>query len=862
MPIQVRPDGPIPARVMIVGEAPGAEEERDGVPFVGASGKELNKMLSEAGMSRGECFVTNVARERPSGNNISEFILSDKNKKPIRSEKPKTSTAGYTRMRDLWVKRPIMEGFDLLRKEIATVKPEIIIPLGNVSMWALTGKWGIMKWRGSMLHADDLANVLLSPISTAPKVIPTIHPAAALREWSFRSTIVQDLRRAAQFRDGRPYPKPEWNFRIRPSFSSACEVLNELIRTLDSGARLRLSFDLETRAGHIACAGISWTLLDAICIPFMCVERQRGYWTEEEEAFLIFLLYRLLTHPLAEIVGQNILYDSQYTWRHWCFVPRVAQDCMISQHAIFSDRPKALAFQASMYCNYYVYWKDEGKNWDKSLGEEQLWYYNCEDCVYTDEGGRVELDVVESWSVEKLTKPALWPKLKEVHTFQQKLFWPVLQAMQRGVLIDQKQRNILIDEVQEEVSRRHQFLIDVLGHPLNPGSNGENGQMQKLFYQDLNQPVIMTRAKAGQPARPTLNDDALQTIAVREPILKPIINCIADIRTMGIFLSSFLRKPLDEDGRMRCSYNIGGSESGASAPKTYRLSSSENAFGSGGNLQNIPSEKSKSVGKAAARGAISGLGDPYSYPNIRSMFIPDPGYIFFDGDLDRADLQVVVWEADDAMLKEALRRGVDIHLLNAFIVAGKNPPSMEELIEGHGKYPDHRGPMKMHREFAKVFCHATNYVGGVRTVAAHTGRTVHEIDRAQKIWFGAHPGIEQWHKRTEDQIVKYRFVENRFGYRWYIFDRIDQILPEAVAWIPQSTVSVVINKIWMNVFENLPEAQVLLQIHDALAGQYHAKHLDMPRRIKEQAQIVIPYEDPLIIPFSVKTSEKSWGDCH
>ena len=48
-----------------------------------------------------------------------------------------------------------------------------------------------------------------------------------------------------------------------------------------------------------------------------------------------------------------------------------------------------------MYCNYYVYWKDEGKDWAKNMGEDQLWTYNCEDCVYTDEAGRTELDLVE-----------------------------------------------------------------------------------------------------------------------------------------------------------------------------------------------------------------------------------------------------------------------------------------------------------------------------------------------------------------------------------------------------------------------------------------------------------------------------------
>lgn len=486
------------------------------------------------------------------------------------------------------------------------------------------------------------------------------------------------------------------------------------------------------------------------------------------------------------------------------------------------------------------------KAWDEKVtSEDNLWIYNCRDTVYTLEA---------SFALDKLIADM---KLTEVSKTQQALFWPVLKAMQIGVKIDLARRNDLIEEVQDEVAKREQFILDILGHPLNPQSPK---QMHTLFYQDLQQPVIWKRTKEGN--RPTLDDDALQKISQREPLLKPLVNAIADIRTLNIFLSNFLTKPLDEDQRMRCAYNIGGSESGKSAPKTYRLSSSENAFGSGTNLQNIPSEKSKSLGKAAKRGTTVALGDPYQFPNIRSMFVPDYGHTFFDMDLDRADLQVVVWEADDAMLKAALRMGADMHLMNAFVINGKEPPPLEELVESHPSYSDHRGPLKMAREFAKVFCHATNYVGGARTVAAHTGRTVHEIDRAQKIWFGAHPGILKWHQRIEAQVKKYRFVENRFGYRWYIFDRIDDILPEAVAWIPQSTVSNVINKIWLKFHDNLPDVNVLMQVHDSLAGQVLTTKIseNIPK-MKNEAQILIPYEDPLIIPVGIKTSSVSWGDC-
>jgi uracil-DNA glycosylase len=833
MPVQVRPSGPIPARIMIVGEAPGEEEVRKGEPFVGSSGIELNKMLGKAGIARGECFVTNVARERPQNNDIEQFIYWNKTKIP----------SGFTPYRSVHVTREILEGLELLRLEIDTVKPNIVVAVGNCALWALTGKWGITKWRGSMLYSDDVFGA-----QHPCKVIPTLHPAAILRVWHDRATVINDLRRAAQFRDGREYPKPKWNFTIRPNFDQVWYCLQGLLKRLDQGP-VRLSYDFETRAGHIACLGISWSLLDAICIPFMCVERNTGYWDEESEAQIVWLIYKVSTHPNAEIVGQNILYDSQYSWRHWHHVPRVKQDTMISQHAIFSDLSKSLAYQASMYCKYYVYWKDEGKEWNRKMGEESLWYYNCEDVVYTDEAGLVELATVKQLGLEK------------VHEFQQKMFWPVLKTMQRGIRVDLEKRKVLTDEVRHHLELRKQFLKDVLGHDLNPGSNGVNGQMQKLFYQDLGLPVQMTRAKKGQPSRPTLDDDALQKLTRIEPIVKPIINCIADIRTLNIFLSTFLEAELDVDQRMRCSYNIGGSESGKSAPKTYRLSSSENAFGTGANLQNIPSEKSKSLGKAKARGGIAALGDPYQFPNIREIFIPDEGYTFWNGDLDRADLQVVVWESDDQMLKAALRMGVDIHLMNAFVCMGKEPPPLEELVETHPKYPDHRGPMKYMREFAKVFCHATNYGGGARTVAANTGRTVHEIDRAQRIWFGAHPGIKKWHERIEVQVNKHTFVENKFGYRWYIFDRLDTVLPEAIAWIPQSTVSIVINKIWMNIHENIPEVEILLQVHDSLAGQFPRDRLDLKDKIKEQSAIVVPYDDPLIIPFSLQTSEVSWGDC-
>src|SRR3990167_3470743 len=281
---------------MLVGEAPGAEEERTGCPFVGASGVELNKMLHEAGIMRSECFVSNVSRLRPPNNEIEAWISKAKKKASI--------PPGFMPMRNLHVHPAIAAGFEKLLKEINLVQPNIIVAFGNLSMWALTGRWGISKWRGSQLRVDWDEG--------GPQVIPTWHPAYILRDWSERASAVRDLRRAGSCRESRNSNKPTWRFLVRPTFSQATDCLGSLLARLEKGP-LKLVHDLETRNGHIACSGIAWSKTDAACIPFMCVERPEGYWTEAQEAALIWLHYKVLCHPNARVVNQNYLYDAQYT---------------------------------------------------------------------------------------------------------------------------------------------------------------------------------------------------------------------------------------------------------------------------------------------------------------------------------------------------------------------------------------------------------------------------------------------------------------------------------------------------------------------------------------------------------------------
>ena len=448
------------------------------------------------------------------------------------------------------------------------------------------------------------------------------------------------------------------------------------------------------------------------------------------------------------------------------------------------------------------------------------WHYNCEDCCRTYECAEVERDIITQMN------------LGEQEAAQQSMFMPILKAMLRGVRIDLAERSRFAGELLEELSKREQYFIDVLGHPLNPKSPK---QMQALFYDDLRQKQIISRATGN----PTLDDEALTTLGSREPLLLPLLRRISEHRSMGVFLSTFVNAPLDYDGRMRCSFNPCGTES-------FRLSSSKNAFGSGMNMQNIPKGDSS-----------------LDLPNVRRLFIPDDGYTFFDIDLDRADLQVVVWEADDKDLKLALRAGLDMHLFNACYAFNIKGVPLDELKESHPNYREHRQRIgESKRQIAKTAVHAVDYGCKARTLAIHLGSTVREAEKFIDGWFGAHPGIRQWHERIDTQLQRHRSVRNQYGYKRIYFDRTDNLLPEALAWIPQSTVALTINRHWIAISEAVPELDILGQVHDSLFGEYPTRlEPTVKARIIEACQTPIPYADPLIIPVGLKTSTKSWGDC-
>jgi DNA polymerase-1 len=238
-------------------------------------------------------------------------------------------------------------------------------------------------------------------------------------------------------------------------------------------------------------------------------------------------------------------------------------------------------------------------------------------------------------------------------------------------------------------------------------------------------------------------------------------------------------------------------------------------------------------------------------PNIRKLFIPDPGHILLDCDLSGADAQVVAWESEDEDLKDAFRRGLKLHKKNAADMWGAEFTSLSEDSPQYKRLYDE----------IKKGVHATNYLGSARTLAITLGWTVAKAEQFQSRWFALHPGIKtKFHGRVHAELSRSRSVTNKFGFRIFYFDRIDSVFSEAVAWLPQSTVANTCFKGALQVRERLPWVQILLQVHDSLVLQIPRHRLPDIVQIRDALTNTIPYSDPLTIPWSLKLSPVSWGD--
>ena len=153
-------DGNPQARIMFVGEAPGREEDLEGLPFVGRSGKLLDRMMAAIGLDRTSVYIANVIPWRPPGN--------------------RTPTPQETQI-----------CLPFIQRQIELVNPDVLVTLGNPSTQTLlAAREGIMKTRGRWFDYDTGTRVI--------RAIATFHPAYLLRSPSYKRMAWQDLRAIAK----------------------------------------------------------------------------------------------------------------------------------------------------------------------------------------------------------------------------------------------------------------------------------------------------------------------------------------------------------------------------------------------------------------------------------------------------------------------------------------------------------------------------------------------------------------------------------------------------------------------------------------------------------------------------------------
>jgi len=153
-------DGNPQARIMFVGEAPGREEDLEGLPFVGRSGKLLDRMIAAIGLDRSSAYIANVIPWRPPGN--------------------RTPTPQETQI-----------CLPFIQRQIELVNPDVLVTLGNPSTQTLLStREGIMKTRGRWLEYNTGSRVI--------RAIATFHPAYLLRSPSYKRLAWQDLRAIAK----------------------------------------------------------------------------------------------------------------------------------------------------------------------------------------------------------------------------------------------------------------------------------------------------------------------------------------------------------------------------------------------------------------------------------------------------------------------------------------------------------------------------------------------------------------------------------------------------------------------------------------------------------------------------------------
>lgn len=432
------------AGIAIVGEAPGQEEEKNGRPFCGPSGTELETALRTAGIRRSQTLVTNVILCRPENNDMKAML--DKIRKYNREEEKKASAESR---QPEYMLNPIECCIPRLENDLTGFSS--FITLGGTATRAVTGVTAsIMGIRGSMMHLPG------GETQRQKDVMPTIHPAFVLRQPRWRHVFRNDLQKAGRWFRG----EAEW----KPPETVYNPSADELKQFLYSQACP--SFDLETDGiecltAKIRCIGVGVSNKVMVC-GFLGKDGRRKFYPPEEETKVKQVLIDWLLDPTRPKSSWNGgYYDRIVLESQWGVTVQGNIDGIMIHRNIESELPHGLAYAVSLYAEAPAWKQDREGNKLSTSSEtdEQLHEYCALDVALTN---KIMPPLSEQLRLRNLVP--LWRQ-------DQKVQGICADMHTVGMYVDQAKR---LEEEKRLLKRRHELLLQIRDgvgvKDFNPGS--------------------------------------------------------------------------------------------------------------------------------------------------------------------------------------------------------------------------------------------------------------------------------------------------------------------------------------------------------------------------------------------------------
>lgn len=494
---------------MVVGEAPGEDEDEAKEPFVGRTGKLVRQMLKAGGIDPSEVYFTNVEKYRPPDNKLK-------------------------RLREIG-KYPFCD-IDILWEEINTVRPNCILALGGHALEALTGKCGpnngISVWRGSILRNfryDD----------NKVKVVSSYHPAYILRQESDGGSPVDssaiayiqaDFIRAIEESKTSDLILPVRDLEVCLSYDQAYKFLKKEYK-----GHKKPSVDIESTKGACipTCVGIAFNPYHGMSFPLLNVGDLKI--PPIELAKIAKLLAEFFLIPDLDMMGQNIKYDWKKLYQTYRFkMPhKIYFDMGMCAHVLYPEFPKSQAFLTSVWTREPFY-KHELKMFDPQHDSfiETIMPYNVKDCCVLYEIYEKMLVELEEQGLHDFFFNEIMP-----------LEWVYREIDMQGINFDKVMQKQLHDRWETRRKELTQQLWDKIGYKVNFGS----WQAVKRLLKDI-----------GLPERKDTKEDTLVALlanhAKGDEKKEFVLGGICDIRKINRTVT-MLQAETDYDGRMRTIFN-------------------------------------------------------------------------------------------------------------------------------------------------------------------------------------------------------------------------------------------------------------------------------------------------------------------